>query len=330
MRILGIETSCDETGVAVVEDGQKILANILSSSAELQKKYGGVVPEVAAREQVKVIIPAIKESLSEAGLSWDKIDAVAVTVGPGLVGSLLVGVETAKTLSLVFKKPLIAVNHLVGHIYANFISENPKFPLVALVVSGGHTDLVFAKNHGKYQWLGGTRDDAAGEAFDKVARLLKLGYPGGPEIERAAKNGNPESYNLPRPMIDSKDFDFSFSGLKTSVVNLWKTVNREPRTVNHIAASFQTAVVEVLVAKTLKAAQKYQVRQILVGGGVAANQLLRSQLTMHGSQLGIKVRFPPVELCIDNGAMIAAAAFYNFKSQPVEKIQAKPGLFFEL
>lgn len=329
MRILGIETSCDETGVAIVENGRKILANVISSSVELHKKYGGVVPEVAAREQVKVIIPAIQEALDEASLNWQQIDAIAVTVGPGLIGSLLVGTETAKTLSMLFEKPLVPVNHLIGHVYANWLTKNsPQFPLVALIVSGGHTDLVYMENHGKYKWLGGTRDDAAGEAFDKVARILGLEYPGGPEIEKVAQGGNPTKFNLPRPMISSGDFDFSFAGLKTAVVNLVKTISDEQLAISDIAASFQAAIVDVLVAKTIRATQKYKVRQILLGGGVAANASLRDRMQETSNKIGISVRFPPIELCIDNGAMIASAAFYNFKPISIETLQAQPGLYF--
>lgn len=341
MKILGIESSCDETGVAIVEDGQKILTNVISSSVNLHKKYGGIVPEVAAREQVKVIIPAIQEALNGADLNWENIDAIGVTVGPGLIGSLLVGTEIAKTLSSVLDKPLVPVNHLIGHIYANWltsgnskqsaVSKQPQFPLVALIVSGGHTDLIYMKGHGQCKWLGGTRDDAAGEAFDKVARLLGLGYPGGPEIEKIADKGNPKTFNLPRPMIDSTDWDFSFSGLKTAVVNLVhssKFIVHSKKNVADIAASFQQAIADVLVKKTLAAAKKFGAKTIVVGGGVAANLALRSQLPDYSRKLGINVRFPNIKLCIDNGAMVASAAFYNFKPVPAEKIQAQPGLYF--
>lgn len=330
MKILGIETSCDETAAAVVENGIKLLSSVVSSSVKLHQKYGGVVPEVAAREQVKVIIPVIQEALDEAKVSTDHIDAIATTVGPGLIGSLLVGVETAKALAFISNKPIIPQNHLIGHIYANWLgTEAPNFPLVALIVSGGHTDLIYMEEHANYKWLGGTRDDAAGEAFDKVARLLGLGYPGGPEIERIAKNGSPTAFNFPRPLIGSVDFDFSFSGLKTSVVNLVRGSQSPLQDkIPDLAASFQAAIVDVLVTKTTKAAQTFKVKEILVGGGVAANQLLRSQLAIHGSQLGVKVRFPSVELSIDNAAMIASAAYFNFKPQRLEKIQAQPGLYF--
>lgn len=331
MKILGIETSCDETGVAVVKDGQKILSNVISTSVELHKKYGGVVPEIAAREQVKVIIPAIQEALNGANLNWENIDAIGVTIGPGLVGSLLVGTETAKSLGFVYKKPVIPVNHLVGHVYSNFLDAKEKiqFPALCLIVSGGHTDLVLMAGHEKFKWLGGTRDDAAGEAFDKVARVLGLGYPGGPEIERHAQNFKLKisNFKLPRPMIDTNDFDFSFSGLKTAVVNLVSN-EKKPLSVPDVAASFQQAITDVLVTKTIKAAQKYKIKQILLGGGVAANLALRSKLSDYGKKIRVAVRFPPIELCIDNGAMVASTAFYNFKPESPEKIQAEPGLYF--
>jgi len=364
MRILGIETTCDETGVAIVEDGRKIIANVVASSVEIHEKYGGIVPEVAAREQIRSIIPALRETLLktiEVGdVKWeagkrsgklDKIDAIAVANGPGLVGSLLIGVETAKALALAWNKPLVPVNHLIGHAYANWLlpetrnqkleTRTPQFPLVALIVSGGHTDLILMNDHNQIKWLGGTLDDAAGEAFDKVARVLGLGYPGGPEIERvASKTVNlkheTRNFKLPRPLIGSENFDFSFSGLKTAVVNLvhgspFDFAQGRQLTVHfrdEIAYEFQKAIVDVLVTKTIRAAQKFKAREILLGGGVAANKLLRSQLTVHGSQLGIPVRFPAIEFCIDNGAMIASAAYFNFKPKPPENIQADPGLYF--
>ncbi len=333
MRILGIETTCDETGVAIVEDGRKVLSSIVSCSVELHKKYKGIVPEVAAREQVRVIIPVLRETIYN--FKPNDIDAIAVAVGPGLVGSLLVGVETAKALSLVWNKPLIPVNHLMGHIYANWLMQNsklPKFPLVALIVSGGHTDLLLMIDHNQIKWLGGTLDDAAGEAFDKVARILGLPYPGGPEIERLAQQLTTDkkqlTLKLPKPMIDSNNFDFSFSGLKTAVVNLVHSSQFIVHSREEIAYEFQQAIVDVLVSKTIKAAGKFKAKSIIVGGGVAANKLLRSRLTVHGSQLGIPVRFPPIELCTDNGTVIASAAFFNFKPVPPEKIQAQPGLYF--
>lgn len=354
MIILGIETTCDETGVGIVEDGRKVLANVVSSSVNLYKKYKGVVPEVAAREQVRVIIPVIEEACQVSNVKCQDVDAIAVAYGPGLIGSLLAGVEMAKTLALVWNKPLVPVSHLIGHVYANWLVaeqvssvsrvsqvpraikrkafDTPTFPLVALIVSGGHTDLILMTEHGKYKWLGGTRDDAAGEAFDKVARLLGLGYPGGPEIERMAReftvNSRQSTVELPRPMIDSADFDFSFSGLKTAVANLVHgsrlTVDRRAE----IAHEFQEAIVDVLVTKTVHAAKKFDAKSIVVGGGVAANELLRSQFSVLSAQSSIPVFFPPKELAVDNGAMIATAAFYNFKPKTVEELQAQPGLYF--
>lgn len=402
MIILGIETTCDETGVGVVEDGRRVLSNLVVSSATLHKKYKGVVPEVAAREQIRVIVPVIKKCLSSMvnGSSMNDqrkainaIDAIAVAYGPGLIGSLLVGVETVKTLALVFDKPLVPINHLMGHVYANWleprqslivnrkslnydelytINDKPEFPLIALIVSGGHTDLILMKDHGKYRqslrsssfdehrsaglkWLGGTRDDAAGEAFDKVARVLGLGYPGGPEIEKVASQSRKSKvesrkFKLPRPMIHEDNFDFSFSGLKTAVVNLVNMLSysssgaeqsrevankssRQARTINPdevsaVAFEFQEAIVDVLVTKTMRAAKKFNVKSMVVGGGVAANEVLRSEFIVHSSRIGIPVFFPSKDLSVDNGAMIAAAAFYNFKSVPAVKLQAQPGLYF--
>lgn len=362
MRILGIETSCDETGAAIIEGNLaskkvKLLSNVVTSSLALHAKTGGVIPEVAAREQVKYMIPVIKEALlktTEAG-NWKLeagIDAIAVTIGPGLVGSLLVGIETAKTLAYAWEKPIIPVNHLIGHIYANFICEkldpmpytlNPKFPALALLVSGGHTDLVLMKDHGKLKWLGGTRDDAAGEAFDKTGRLLGLGYPGGPAIAAAAAGFRGEGIGfkvkLPRPMIDSEDFDFSFSGLKTAVlreVNSLKIkkqfnnlITRLPaRQVQQLALEVQEAIVEVLVVKTLKAAKKFKVKSILLCGGVAANQKLRKIMNSQLSTLNFQLHIPPTHLCTDNAAMIAAAGFFNYQPVPWRRIKVNPSLHF--
>lgn len=377
MIILGIETTCDETGVGIVENGRRILANVVSSSVGFHKKYKGVVPEIAAREQVRVMIPAIEEACQVSSVKCQDVDAIAVAYGPGLIGSLLVGVETAKALAIVWNKPLVPVNHLIGHVYANWLTPivNSKlkmvngkksiyhspltinFPLIALIVSGGHTDLILMTDHGKYKWLGGTRDDAAGEAFDKVARILGLGYPGGPEIEKVAgswslvagkkkpvtSNQKPAtSYHLPRPMINSKDSDFSFSGLKTAVANLVKDQTHlrgesgvtprehlEGGEVAAIAHEFQQAIVDVLVTKTVRAAKKINVKSIVVGGGVAANEKLRLEFRVKSLELGIPVFFPSKDLSVDNGAMIAAAAFYNFKPITIEKIQASPGLYFQ-
>ncbi len=357
MIILGIETSCDETSAAIVKQESngslKLLSNVVSSSLPLHAKTGGIIPEIAAREQIKYIIPVISKAIEQSNNGTiDSIDAIAVTFGPGLMGSLLVGVETARTLSFVFNKPLIPVNHLIGHIYANFIGEihnsqfiihnsaEIEFPLIALVVSGGHTDLILMKKHGNIVWLGGTRDDAAGEAFDKIGRLLGLPYPGGPAIEKAALNGDPKNFDFPRPMIDSNDFDFSFSGLKTAVLREVQTMKQPAspsqgglnnETINDISASVQKTIVDVLIKKTLDAAQKFNVKSILLGGGVATNQKLRDELnssliTHHSS---LKLFVPTKSLCTDNGAMIAAAAFFNFKPQKWQKLSANPELYFD-
>lgn len=317
MRILGIETSCDETAAAVVENGVKVLSGVVASSQELHEKTGGIVPEVAAREQIRCIIPVIKEALHQAKSGPVALDALAVTIGPGLIGSLLVGVETAKVLSCVWQKPLVPVNHLIGHVYGNWLQETKiDFPAIALIVSGGHTELVLMKDHGQFKWLGGTRDDAAGEAFDKVAKMLGLGYPGGPAIQKAAGSGDPTAFNLPRPLIESQDLDFSFSGLKTAVLReIQNIADLNPQRSN-LAASFQQAVTDVLIKKTIKAAQEYQVKSVLLAGGVAANQNLRESL-----ELAIKENLPAagyfqpsLKYCTDNAAMIASAAYFNFKN----------------
>lgn len=326
--ILGIETSCDETAAAVLTNHEQritILSNIVASSADLQAKYGGVIPEQAAREQIKSIIPVIEEGLQASGHRQQEIDAIAVTHGPGLIGSLLVGVETAKTLAAVWNKPLIPVNHLIGHFYANWIGERiPKFPCVGLLASGGHTNLVLFKEHGKYQYLGGTRDDAAGECFDKCARLLGLPYPGGPAIAKLAIKGNPNAYDLPRPMIDSKDFDFSFSGLKTAVANL-----PDKSRVADLAAVIQQSIVDVLVAKTIKAVRTHKVKNIMLAGGVAANQKLLSELKKsitYNLQSTISLHVPPPDLCTDNAAMIASIAFFQKPIKNSLSLQADPNI----
>ncbi len=331
MKILGIETSCDETGAAIVEDGVKILSNIVASSQEIHIKTGGIIPERAAREQIKYIIPVIKEALlaitHNSELITPDIDAIAVTVGPGLIGSLLVGVETAKTLSFVWQKPIIPVNHLLAHLYANWLQpEVPQFPAIVLIVSGGHTELLLMKNHGKYEWLGGTRDDAAGEAFDKIARLLGLGYPGGPAIaaaaEKFAMRHMPYAIKLPRPMIGSGDFDFSFSGLKTAVLReVKKNKAPSPEFINGLAYEVQEAITDVLVKKAVRAARENDVKNIILAGGVAANQRLREKM-----KLEINLHVPPPALCMDNAAAIAACAYFNNSPLPWPKIAAQPSL----
>ncbi|TSC87493.1 MAG: O-sialoglycoprotein endopeptidase [Microgenomates group bacterium Gr01-1014_7] len=330
MIILGIETSCDETGAAVLQmrNGRiQILSNILASSAPLQAKYGGIIPEQAAREQIRSIIPVVDAAISNAKCQISNINAIAVTYGPGLIGSLLVGVETAKVLATIWEKPLIPVNHLLGHFYANWIEATPPtFPCIGLLVSGGHTDLVLFKNHGKYEYLGGTRDDASGECFDKCARLLGLPYPGGPEISKLALQGDALKFNLPRPMINSNNFDFSFSGLKTAVAKIVNSQQDTGYSKANLASSIEAAIVDVLIAKTIRAAQKYGVKQIMIAGGVAANQKLKESLESRVKSLGFKLYVPPAYLCTDNGAMIAAAGFYSKKLTDPLKLQADPNL----
>ena len=345
MTILGIETSCDETSAAIIkaEKGDNkvtLLSNVIASSLSLHAKTGGIIPEVAAREQVSYIMPTIEKAFEPLKDPKNEIDAIAVTVGPGLIGSLLVGVETARTFSFVWKKPLIPVNHLFGHIYANFIHDDNstntseiEFPAIALVISGGHTDLVLLKEHGRIEWLGGTRDDASGEAFDKTGRLLGLPYPGGPYIEKMAKNSQKDIYKFPRPMIDSNDFDFSFSGLKTAVLRQVEKTKKEDlneETISNLCFSVQRAIFDVLIKKTLKAAEKYKVKSILLGGGVAANQTLGKEFesVISDKKTKIKLFIPGRKLCTDNAAMIAAAGFFNYKEEDWQKITANPELYF--
>ncbi|HSX58420.1 MAG TPA: tRNA (adenosine(37)-N6)-threonylcarbamoyltransferase complex transferase subunit TsaD [Candidatus Saccharimonadales bacterium] len=328
MKILGIETSCDETAAAVVEDGTKILSNHLSSSLPHHAQTGGIIPETAAREQLKAFVPVIEQTLQDASLSPSQLDAIAVTAGPGLFGSLIIGVESAKALSFAWNKPLVPINHLVGHIYANWL-ENPQvpsFPNLTLVVSGGHSELILAKGHGDFEWLGGTRDDAAGEAFDKTARALGLTYPGGPSIQKAATGVKKLANTLPRPLSTSNDFDFSFSGLKTAVVNLAGDKNLSETEVSQFAAEIQEAIVDSLLIKAMKAAEKYDVKEFLLAGGVAANTRLVEKAR---EQFTGAVHAPSPKLCVDNGAMIAAAAFFNYSPVPWEKVEADSSLFFD-
>jgi N6-L-threonylcarbamoyladenine synthase len=317
MKILAIETSCDETAASVVEDGSRILSNVIASQIEIHSRYGGVVPEVASRQHMLSIIPVIQQALADARVNWPDIQAIAVTKGPGLAGSLLVGVNTAKAIALAQGLPLIGVNHLEGHIYANWLTgQKIEFPAVCLIVSGGHSDLVLMRDHGCYELLGRTRDDAAGEAFDKVARILGLGYPGGPLIQKAAESGRP-NIRLPHAWLEGTN-DFSFSGIKTALLRLAEggKIALKDNEQNGLpsksdaAASFQKAVVEVLVGKCIALARELNVKQILVAGGVAANKALRETLT---AQSPLPVLIPPFILCTDNAAMIAACAHYRFK-----------------
>ncbi|MBI2590378.1 MAG: tRNA (adenosine(37)-N6)-threonylcarbamoyltransferase complex transferase subunit TsaD [Candidatus Blackburnbacteria bacterium] len=336
MTILGIETSCDETAAAVVKDGKEILSNAIASSVEMHAKTGGIIPEQAAREQVKSIIPVINEAIGNCKLKIENLDAIAVTYGPGLIGSLLVGVETARTLSWVWDKPIVPINHLLGHIYANWLDNPPTLPAIALVVSGGHTDIVLLKDHREVEWIGGTRDDAAGETFDKAARLLTLGYPGGPAIAASAAKFPISNFQfpikLPRPLLDQNNFDFSFSGLKTAVlreVNQLKEANQlSNQAINQIAYEVQEAITDVLVAKTLKAAQRCGVKTILVSGGVAANSRLceKFEFSIGHLSLDINLHIPSPKLCTDNAAMIAAAAEFNYHPIPWQEVTTNPSL----
>ena len=305
--ILGIETSCDETAVAVVKNGTEIIVNIVASQIESHKRFGGVVPEIAARHHVEQITVVLEEAFNQGNLSWEQIDAIAVTEGPGLVGALLIGVNAAKAIAFAKDKPLVGVHHIAGHIYANRLEKEFEFPLLSLIVSGGHTEIVLMREHGVYEVIGETRDDAAGEAFDKVARMLDLPYPGGPHIDELAMIGK-ENIDFPRAWLEKDQYDFSFSGLKSAVINkIHNTKQRDEKLKKEdIAASFQASVIEVLVEKTYQAALEYEVKQVIVAGGVAANRGLRAALEEKFSMTDIPLLIPPLHLCTDNAAMIAA------------------------
>ena len=317
IRILGIETSCDETAAAVVEDGRLILSSVVASQIDLHAQFGGVFPEVASRQHIKTIYPVIDQALHEAHLALGDLDAIAVTRGPGLPGSLVVGMNAAKGLVLGRGMPIIGISHLEGHLYSAWLFKpdtnpphEPKFPIIALIVSGGHTELVLMKGHLQYQHLGATLDDAAGEAFDKVARLLGLEYPGGPSIQNASVEGNPLAFSFPRAwLVDS--WDFSFSGLKTAVMREVRQMDTstKPLPVADLAASFQAAVVDVLVSKTIKAAKEFTAKNILIAGGVSANRALRHSIQIRAT---CPLHIPPIWLCTDNAAMIAGAAYFRF------------------
>jgi N6-L-threonylcarbamoyladenine synthase len=317
-RILGIESSCDETAAAVIENGRSLQSNVVASQIDIHAKYGGVFPEVASRQHIRTIYAVVEEALQQAHLTLDNIDAIAVTRGPGLAGSLVIGMNTAKGLALAGNKPLVGVNHLEGHIYSSWVykADNPtpppapQFPIMALLVSGGHSELNLMTDHLTYQRLGATTDDAAGEAFDKVARLLGLPYPGGPSVQKVASEGNSRAFNFPRARTDGI-WDFSFSGLKTAVLRVVRQFEEsgKPLPVADVAASFQAAVVDVLFTKTMKAAHAYKVNQILIAGGVSANKALREAFV---GQSEFPVNIPPLFLCTDNAAMIASAGYYRF------------------
>ena len=370
MRILAIESSCDETGAAVIEHGRIIRSNVVASQASIHERYGGVVPEVASRHQLSALIPVVEAALREASVDWDAIDAIAATYGPGLAGSLLVGLTGGKALALARGLPFIGVNHLEAHIYANWLRPlgddtvedmgaipadpesvtwpgDPSFPLLALVISGAHTELVSIPRHGRYELLGQTRDDAAGEAFDKVARVMGLGYPGGPAIQRTAASHDPSRKNpfrLPRAWLKDT-WDFSFSGLKTAVLQVVEGAEQgaqagasryaregaaqsDELSIPDLAAAFQDAVVDVLATKTTRAAESLGVRQVLLAGGVAANVALRERLSRDLAPLGIALRFPPVALCTDNAAMIGAAAWFHLRlgEHSSLDLDVRPGL----
>ncbi len=363
MKILGIETSCDETAASVVEDGRRLLSNVINSQIDIHAVYGGVVPEIAARSHIEVINPVINQALTDANCTWDDIDAIAVTYAPGLIGSLLIGTLAARTLAILKNKPLYPIHHVDAHVYANFITEvangrwkvedgkapnsnsqilkakQPEFPMLALIVSGGHSQLVLFKNHGDYTMLGQTRDDAVGEAFDKVAKILGLPYPGGPSIAEAALDGNPTAYKLPKAKITGK-YDFSFSGLKTATLRavqrevgvdftfpstgLSERLNDTQR--NNFAASFQRTAIETLVDKTEKAFHDYKPKSVVIAGGVAANQELRRILS---GRIPLHINYAPMNLCTDNAAMIAALGYYySQKKQPTNpfELEVEPSI----
>ena len=331
--ILGIETSCDETAAAVIKNGREILSNVVASQIESHKRFGGVVPEIASRHHVESITLVIEEALENAKITWDDVDGIAVTEGPGLVGALLIGVNAAKALAFAHGIPLINVHHIAGHIYANRILTEFSFPLLALVVSGGHTELVLMKEHGSFEVIGETRDDAAGEAYDKVARTLKLPYPGGPHIDRLAHEGQP-SVKLPRAWLEEDSYDFSFSGLKSAVINTLHNANQKGETIapEDLACSFQDSVIDVLVTKTVKAANEFQVKQVLLAGGVAANKGLRTRLEeAFADKEDVELIIPPLYLCTDNAAMIAAAGSIAFEKgkRAAMDLNANPGLILE-
>jgi N6-L-threonylcarbamoyladenine synthase len=316
--ILAIETSCDETSVAIVKNRQ-VLSNIVASQIQLHRTYGGVVPELASRQHLETINYCITEALAEAGKNWQEIDAIAATCAPGLVGALLVGVTAAKTLAMLYQKPFLGIHHLEGHIYASYLSQpDLQPPFLCLLVSGGHTSIIYVKDCGLYEMLGSTRDDAAGEAFDKVARLLNLGYPGGPIIDKLAQQGNPQAFKLPEGKISLPEggyhpYDSSFSGLKTAVLRLVQKLKLErDLPVADLAASFQDTVAKVLTKRTIQCALDYGLNKIAIGGGVAANSGLRKQLLTEAQKHNLQVYFPPLKLCTDNAAMIGCAASDHF------------------
>jgi N6-L-threonylcarbamoyladenine synthase len=329
LRILGVETSCDETSAALI-DGDQILSSIISSQ-EIHSQFGGVVPELASRAHVRLIVPIVEKALSDANIDKTDLDGFAVTYGPGLVGALLVGINFIKGYAAALKKPFIGVNHIEGHIYGNLLTQNEyRFPIIFLIVSGGHTQIVLMEDHLKYNIIGKTRDDAVGEAFDKGAKMLGLGYPGGPEIDRLAKQGNPEYFSFPRAWLKDSEFDFSYSGLKTSLLTYINTQGETEvqKHLEDVCASYQAAAVDVLVQKTILAAERYGAKQIAIAGGVAANSFLRSLLQLVCDQKGFNLYLPELKYCTDNAAMIARAGFEYLKHgiQSDQSLNAYPAL----
>lgn len=313
--ILAIETSCDETSASIIKNGLEVLSNVVASQIDWHRKYGGVVPEIASRKHLELMNPVIEEALLEAGVSFGNLDAVAATYGPGLVGGLLVGLSAAKALAYTLEIPFIGVNHIAGHIYANFISNKEiEAPVVCLTVSGGHTDLLYFKELGRYEILGRTKDDAAGEAFDKTARVLGIGYPGGPAIEKISQEGNPDAIDFPRPFINDPNYDFSFSGLKTAVINYLHRKKQKGEEINKadVAASFQQAVIDIMKAKIIRAVEMHDVNSVILSGGVAANRTLRNQLEGELKKYDLPLFTPDLKLCTDNAAMIGSVAYYQY------------------
>lgn len=327
--ILGIETSCDETAASIVKNGQEIISNVVASQIESHKRFGGVVPEIASRHHVEQITIVIEEALKQAGMTPQDLDAVAVTEGPGLVGALLIGINAAKAFAFANGLPLVGVHHIAGHIYANALVQKMEYPLLALVVSGGHTELVLMKEDGLFELIGETRDDAAGEAYDKVARVLNLPYPGGPHIDKLA-NESDEALQFPRAWLEEGSYDFSFSGLKSAVINYQHNAEQRGEEINpnHLAAGFQQSVVEVLTTKTIRAAREFNVKQVIAAGGVAANKGLRTSLEEAFTKESIPFYVPPIKLCTDNAAMIAAAGSSKFSAGHMGNMSmnGKPGL----
>lgn len=332
MLVLGVESSCDETAVAIVRDGKEVLSNVVLSQIDIHTKFGGVVPEIASREHVYNVSMVFEEAFKKANLSPEDIDLIAVTKGPGLIGSLLVGLNAAKTLALIYNKPLIGINHLAGHIYANSIEHDMKFPSIALLVSGGNTELIYMKDHFDFEIIGETLDDAVGEAYDKVARVVGIGYPGGPIVDKLAHLGK-DTYNLPRVTLGNDNYNFSFSGLKSAVINLNHNAQQrnEEINVNDLCCSFQEAVTDVLVSKSLKACREYNVKQLIVAGGVSANKGLKEKLNKENSDSNLEICIPSIKYCTDNAVMIACAGYYRYlKNDTLDSLDLNADASLEL